>query len=45
MNNNLKVNNQERELYLEILSTTMSGKCIERFFIFNGKDNRKKIKY
>jgi phage/plasmid-associated DNA primase len=30
-------NNEERELYLEILSTTMSGKCVERFFIFNGK--------
>jgi phage/plasmid-associated DNA primase len=30
-------NDNERELYLEILSTTMSGKCIEKFFIFNGK--------
>ena len=26
----------ERKLYLQILSTTMSGKCIEKFFIFNG---------
>jgi len=28
---------EERKLYLQILATTMSGKCIEKFFIFNGK--------
>jgi phage/plasmid-associated DNA primase len=30
-------NNDERELYLQILSTTMSGKCIEKFIIMNGR--------
>lgn len=30
-------NDDERELYLQILSTTMSGKCVEKFIIMNGK--------
>jgi len=30
-------NDEERKLYLQILATTLSGKCIEKFFIFNGK--------
>ena len=30
-------NNDERKLYLEILSTAMSGECVEKFVIFNGK--------
>jgi phage/plasmid-associated DNA primase len=30
-------NDDERELYLQILSTTMSGKCVEKFVILNGK--------
>lgn len=30
-------NNDERKLYLEILSTAMSGESVEKFVIFNGK--------
>lgn len=28
---------KERELYLEILSTALEGRCLEKFVIFNGK--------
>jgi phage/plasmid-associated DNA primase len=27
---------EEKELYLQILSTTLDGKCLEKFIIFNG---------
>lgn len=27
---------EERELYLQILATTLDGKCLEKFIIFNG---------
>lgn len=32
-------NDQERQLYLEILSTTLSNKCLDKFIIFNGNSN------
>ena len=29
-------NSEERQLYLEILATTLDGKCLEKFVVFNG---------